>query len=181
MVCDESGVRYMRWYTLQGTRRDVMALEDRHNPGWGGVSEAKLRKIERELEHIALDVPSGEVVAAISEAIKCIARARTIAIAPDPGDLRQTVRLRQMISTIYLHDGKSNDCGIYDLSTGGARIAVDKMLETGIEIALSVPPDLSLAAVVVRSSHEEAHLSFRVMSAEQHQRLNTVTEGLLWA
>lgn len=158
-----------------------MALEDRHNPGWGSVSEAKLRKVERTLEHIALDVPSGEVVSAISDAIKCIGRARTIAIAPGPDDLRQTVRLRQVISTTYLHDGASHDCGIYDLSAGGARIEVDEMLETGIEIALAVPPDLSLAAVVVRSSGREAHLSFRVMSAEQHRRLNVVTEDLLWA
>ncbi len=158
-----------------------MALEDRHNPGWGSASEAKLRKIERQLEHIALSAHSGEVVSAISDAIKCIDRARTIALAPGPDDLRQTVRLRQMISTTYLHDGTSHDCGIYDLSAGGARIEVDDALETGIEISLSVPPDLSLAAVVVRSSEREAHLSFRLMSAEQNQRLNIVTENLLWA
>jgi hypothetical protein len=157
-----------------------MALEDRQNPGWGGASEAQLRTVERKLEHIALEVPSGEVVSMISEAIKCIRRARTVAIAPQPDDSRKTVRLRHVISTTYLHDGKSHDCGIYDLSAGGARIGVDTMLETGIEIALAVPPDLSLSALVVRSSGTEAHLSFRMMSAEQHQRLNIVTEDLLW-
>jgi hypothetical protein len=158
-----------------------MALDGRRNPVRGSLSEAKLRKIERELEQIALDVPSEDVVAAISDAIKCIGRARAIAIAPDPADLRQAVRLQHTLSTIYLHDGKPNDCGIYDLSTGGARIAVDQRLEAGIEIALSVPPDLSLTAVVMRSSDSEAHLAFRVLSADQHRRLNAVTEGLLWA
>jgi hypothetical protein len=158
-----------------------MALDVRRNPVRGSLGEAKLRKIERELEHIALDVAGEDVVAAISDAIKCIGRARALAIAPAPDDLRQAVRLQQTLSTIYLHQGKPTDCGISDLSTGGARIAVDQKLETGIEIALAVPPDLSLMAVVMRSSDTEAHLAFRVLSADQHRRLNSVTEGLVWA
>jgi hypothetical protein len=104
---------------------------------------------------------------------------RLALLAPKAGDKRTTMRLPLGgVLTGRAATGELFDCGLHDISVGGALIEADRQLAKDQEIWLSLPAVAGeIETAVLGTIGDLAHLGFKNLSPETELELTKSIDG----
>lgn len=119
-----------------------------------------IEKAEARIAAVLRSNPAEGEVPDLAEALEALKMARLGLNPPIISERRTEMRLTHSVASYFLVDGEIADCEIVDLSSGGAMILLDRDLNIGDEIMLSIPLGEALNAAVISCVDHCARLRF---------------------